>query len=124
MQADGSGTKQVLRDLQKNKPTIKVPFRQYKQAYSDLIWKQVEALLDENEHLQKRSERLEDLLKMVVQQSQLGVNEVRNLHKALAETTASLKALKALPAPEANGEVSPEIDPLDHQAEEVDLKGE
>jgi hypothetical protein len=104
--------KQILRDLRKQSPTLKLSDRKYKHEYSRTVWALVETIVDENERLEKRTEMLEDMLKMLVNQSQLAISESRNLRKSIAENTVQLGKLKALPASD------------DDYSEESDLKGE
>ena len=112
MPADSA--KRVFQDLRRQSPILRVSDRQYKLAYSKTVRALVEEVVEENERLEKKTEMLEDMLKFLVNQSQLGVSEIRNLRKALVENTAQLAKLKELPPPESN----------DDESEEIDLKGE
>jgi hypothetical protein len=111
MPADAA--KQVLRSIRQQSPTLKLNDRKYKQAYSDTVMALVEEVLTENEQLVKQFESVGDMLKIVVNQSELAVHQMKQLRKAVEESNSKLKSL-----PKADqtyeGDESEEVD---HQGE-------
>ncbi len=101
------------------RPIVNAPDRRYKALGEEAVHLLYEQIMEENEMLHRRISSLEDTIKLVVNQSQLAMSEVRNIKKAIDQRPSSLRtheAAAAAAAAEAEGDAG--------GSEEVDLKGE
>jgi len=107
-----------LKDILNNhvRPTVTSPDRRYKALSEELVHSLYEQIVEENEMLHRRISSLEDTIKLVVNQSQLAMSEVRNIKKAIDQRPSNLLTHEAAAAAEAESEAG--------ESEEVDLKGD
>jgi tRNA C32,U32 (ribose-2'-O)-methylase TrmJ len=118
-----SSARELLRETLKNPPPITVPGRRYKEAHSSAVYALIEQVLDDQDRLERHAESLQDTLKMVINQSQLAMNEMRRLSKGLTDVASSIKRLPAIvQANEANG--ADAIENGDGGEHDVDLQGQ
>src|SRR5262249_47673365 len=63
----------------------------YKEAYSDTFWIMVETIINDHENLQKHAVAAMETLKLVVNQAQLAMSEMKRLRSDLDVTSTTLK---------------------------------
>jgi hypothetical protein len=111
-----------LRETLKNPPLITVPGRKYKEAHSGAVYALIEQVLDDQDRLERHAESLQDTLKMVINQSQLAMNEMRRLSKGLTDVASSIKKLPAIV--QATGGAPDALENGDGGEHDVDLQGQ
>ena len=107
-------TSKVREALRNVKATVEIPDRQYKREANRLAQGLYDEIVGENERLERQISTIEDMLKILSNQSQLAISEVRQLRKSIDSATAKSKRLAA-----ENSHTEEET-----TSEEVDLQGE
>jgi TolA-binding protein len=103
--------------------TVKLPDHKYK-AYSERAVNALyEQIMEENEQLRQHAETVESMLKVLVNQSQLAVSEVRQLKKSLAQHQGLIGEANAAADEQSSIERSNRSG-SQTESEEIDHKGE
>src|SRR5258708_4937557 len=97
--------------LQKSvRATVNAPDRRYKELAERAANSLYAQIMEENDMLHRRVSSLEDTLKLVVNQSQLAMSEVRNIRKAIDHRPSNLLASEAAAAESAAADESAKHD--------------